>query len=369
MSILVFGMRMYNLFFLLYVFILIVSWMLCIFENKLKTRDKKLILLILIFILSSLMATRPEEIADTSNYIKIYNQVSGLNMKSFHIGKRFEGIEYSFAWLMKCFAYFFKTPRALFFFCSFFTCISIMYGLCICEKYISEDKEIHIFANWALFLCSCGLHYCGIAIRGGLSIGLGLCAIAFLLSNKRKTACFFMLAALSMHSISILFIGIYIIMFFFPAISKRTYLIVWTLLFVSLAFNLGRFWIGGLSQALLGILLQFGVQGFDSYLSFMDYEVGITDWYMLIVVGILLFCGFNKGKRSQKFEKVVFCGMVIISVAYPIRAVNRAYDYFLVFLIPLIANCFSKKEFEKKRMLIWIYMPLMFIVQFKMCYF
>ncbi|WP_335673858.1 EpsG family protein [[Clostridium] symbiosum] len=360
---------MYNWFFICYFLIMMLSWFFCFFENKLTKRTKKILILFFILILSSLMAIRPETVADTGNYIKIYNQVSELDMNEFHFGKRFEGIEYAFAWIMKGFSYFFATPRAFFFVCAISTSMLLMYGFCSCEKYINPEKEPHIFPTWTLFLCYFGLHYCGIAIRGGVSIGLGMCAMAYALHKKKVRAFVFFVASICIHSISILFLVIYIIIFIFPRVGKEYYILIWNLLFLCLFFNIGKIGISSGSEILLSLFLRIGIQGFDGYLSRMDFNVGITDWYMLCVTGLILLCGFRKNEHAAQFQKVVLVGLIIISVAYPIRAINRAYDYFLFFLVPLIASCFAIEGHEKKKVLLWLYMPLMFVVQFKMCYF
>jgi len=110
-----------------------------------------------------------------------------------------------------------------------------------------------------------------------------------------------------------------------------------------------------------------GIQGFDSYLSTFDYQVGLTDWYMLILIGIIiLICNINN-IFFEKMSAIVGVGLIILGIAYPIRAINRAYDFFIIFIIPIISSNIALSN-KNKRILLWIMMPLLYVIQFKMCY-
>ena len=169
---------MYTLFFLIYTFVAFFNWFICIQEYRFTCATKTVFLLFNILTISFLMALRPLEVADTLGYVEIYEQSDAINELSFRFGLRYKGIEYCFVKLMSIFKKLGFHFRVFFGIISSLTCYLMISGMSRCEKAITHRKSSNLITIWTIFLFYCGMHYCGIAIRSGLSIALGLCAVA-----------------------------------------------------------------------------------------------------------------------------------------------------------------------------------------------
>ena len=330
---------MYTLFFLIYTFVAFFNWFICIQEYRFTCATKTVFLLFNILTISFLMALRPLEVADTLGYVEIYEQSDAINELSFRFGLRYKGIEYCFVKLMSIF------KKLGFHFRVFFGIISSL----------------------TCYLMISGMSRCGIAIRSGLSIALGLCAVADWHEKKKIRSILLLVCSICMHSMGTLFICILIL----GSLKIRGYIkgfiIEWGILFLGLLLNASQLIISTVAGIALSFFRYMGIQGFDSYLSTFDYQVGLTDWYMLILIGIIiLICNINN-IFFEKMSAIVGVGLIILGIAYPIRAINRAYDFFIIFIIPIISSNIALSN-KNKRILLWIMMPLLYVIQFKMCY-
>lgn len=358
---------MYTLFFLIYTFVAFFNWFICIQEYRFTCATKTVFLLFNILTISFLMALRPLEVADTLGYVEIYEQSDAINELSFRFGLRYKGIEYCFVKLMSIFKKLGFHFRVFFGIISSLTCYLMISGMSRCEKAITHRKSSNLITIWTIFLFYCGMHYCGIAIRSGLSIALGLCAVADWHEKKKIRSILLLVCSICMHSMGTLFICILIL----GSLKIRGYIkgfiIEWGILFLGLLLNASQLIISTVAGIALSFFRYMGIQGFDSYLSTFDYQVGLTDWYMLILIGIIiLICNINN-IFFEKMSAIVGVGLIILGIAYPIRAINRAYDFFIIFIIPIISSNIALSN-KNKRILLWIMMPLLYVVQFKMCY-
>lgn len=98
-------------------------------------------------------------------------------------------------------------------------------------------------------------------------------------------------------------------------------------------------------------------------------NVGITEYWMLITTGglsLMLFKTINKG--YQTVAMILMIGLAILTFTYPVRASSRAYNIFLVFIIPLFSTVNWGSRRSVRRYALMAGLPLYFIVLFKTCY-
>ncbi len=95
--------------------------------------------------------------------------------------------------------------------------------------------------------------------------------------------------------------------------------------------------------------------------------VGIKDWFIVIAIGCVLMTIPKKTKMSCAVSWIVMAGLLVTSFLYPIRAINRAADYFFFLLLPLISNLNHEKLLPKDAVIAEIIVyPMLLAVQFSL---
>ena len=306
--------------------------------------------LFLSLIMGILACCRPMIVADTQNYYEFFLQEQdwkGLFRNGFFPGRRFNNMETLFAllvWGLKDAGFSF---RAILFFFGFVNTFLFLFGAWkIAERYFGEKTDIiHLIA---LYFSMFGLLYSCIAIRGGLSLGLSLCAIALLVNKKWLPGILVLYLAVLSHVMALLSIPAFLLFMITMRAKKpcstKLILCVFFLCFFVLFFNLGSFFIETLAAFGLSLFSRWNISSMTKYLSeILDKNVSIKCWILVISSFILLFILAKKTDQYKKLPYLVLVGALILSFLYPIRSISRAADYFYIFLLPMAAAYQKKK--------------------------
>lgn len=312
------------------------------------------ITLFFIILTSILMSVRPLEVADTTAYFQAYNRSEFVQMENFIIGTRYLNMEYLFVLTMKIFVEFNFSFEVFMFFMALVTYCTSIYSLNVLNKYISKSTEDNYLLIWIIYMLYFAAHYGGIAIRAGLSMGIGLLGVSFFIRERRIIGIALILLASSFQSMALVFIPIIILFYMIPRISKDKLMLLWLLMFGLLITNISGRLVGAISSMVERLFFVINLGGFAHYLNIFDITVGKKDIYVLVLFGMLIIISYNRIVENQRLSLIAFSGLITLCFLYPVNSINRVYDYFLLFIIPVSSVYLGKLNFLTYKKLIYI---------------
>jgi len=331
----------YNIFFCVFILFSIFTYMMLL-NGKISVKHKRLLLLIFVVSSSFFVSFKPMEVKDTARYLEVFGSNHSLqyiiNNYDVRYGNRYMGLDIGFVLYM----FFIKglgiTFRGFVFVNSIISLTIFIVGI---NSLCNEKKtkvNVDILRVAMLFMIMYGFHYSAIVLRGGLSIGLGICAVAESMKKKKKLWLIILLLALSMsvQSMGLLNIIPVFICMRDIRISRKNAMIVLTFVFVWFLFNIGSIVTPVIAQLLLRFLSWSPLVGFSTKVNDADYRVGLRDWLMWIISVILIYFSEDKNNRKMNLKMSMTCGMVLLCFGYPFRAFSRVVDYLFVYSVPVI---------------------------------
>jgi hypothetical protein len=327
-------------FFLLNILFLFCCFVYCIVEPKIKKAKRSYIVTLLIFFFSLLMAFRPINVKDTINYVNFFNNLNISERYHFDFLQKYNGMEYGFLYLNLLIKIIFKDYKVLFFIIAFFnTYISVS-----CLKrmgnymFLSCDCK-HEFYGAALigYIAYAGVLYCGITLRGGLSISLGLLAIDCFLRKKYIPSIICSVIAFVFQRVCIILLLALLTNSVLKKGNQKVYMFIWLFQGILLIFNIGAYCIEIISEVVRRCLDYWNISGFSGYLQNFDKIIGKIDWLIWGVIGTTVF--FYENNRWYKiFLNIVLLGGWILVFLHGVRAISRMYDYCIIFCIPMLSS-------------------------------
>lgn len=308
---------------------------------------KRQIILKMMFLslaLAILASLRPDDTPDTMSYYHMYSNAitfSDLDSDMIRFGNRYQNMEVLFVILMGTMRDIGFTFREVLFSFAFINSFSIQYACCqFGKEYVGREPNLNRML--AIYLSLFAYHYSCIAIRAGFSIGIGLLGILFLvrnsLGNKIKGIVMLYMACLS-HSMAILLIIPLLVLAYKKMVPSRTYMFITAFIcIVSLSLNLGEFAIGYIAEVLVASISVYDVKGFGGYVNYFDPNVGLKKWLIVINALGMMYLISRQSSKNKILLTIVTFGLYITSFAYPIRAINRAADYFFIFMLPMVSS-------------------------------
>ena len=340
-------------------------------------------------------AVRSYDIQDTLAYLDAYEKLGPPQAylgALWKIGGRTYGLETGFIFFMAVCKQLAMSFRVFLFTVAFinsFLLLNAVYQICLISAYKNdfffiralkiESKNyprlnqtinaIEIKNIIAVFFSFFAFHYCCIAIRAGLSIALCFIALYFLLKNQKLISLLFLYFAARVHSMALLFSIVLVSVYLqqnnkinqkASQISAIRLFVVFCLL--SLALNLSSHIIDGVTALLSKMTGNLTISGFSGYLADLDKNVGLKDWLTVGVIGTSLLIWTNK--TSNAMTKLIILGLFVTSFLYPIRAINRAADYFYCLLMPALVLYKERwKSNNRSLYLNYLLLPLLLGVQ------
>lgn len=370
----------YNLFFILYSIIAITGLIYFLIRYKIRVVQENVFPIILIILLAILASIRPFEVKDTLTYYMQYkiNYTIEELLKLGAFGVRNNGMEVIYLVFMSLIKMLNIPFRGFLFISAFINCYTSYIGLLKISEYLTKEKEFYkknYNIGIIIYFISCfGLHYSCIAIRAGMSIGLGLLALGIFLTAKKKKEKFISIVlfcfSVLLHFTSLLFIPICCIYFLHLKIKREIWGLAWIIALIMLWYNVGIYITPVFVRFISRIISFIGIAGFSGYLYSLDVEVGTIDWLIVFFIGLIFLCVFIEHDHYRETAFIILFGLYIITLLYPIRAIERAYDFFLFFTIPYMVK--SYEVCSKNILLILshlLYFALMFVIQFRLCFF
>ena len=156
-------------------------------EKKLKnSNERHVILLVLVFLFSIIIALRPSNVKDTSNYIELFHgagnileQISGINIMKKYAGYEIGMIVLSYLASMVLVSY-----KSWFFLIAFVSTIMICYNLKKIENYLVKPETPYYGVILAYFVSYFGLSYFAVALRMGMAFALSSWGIRCYVEKK-----------------------------------------------------------------------------------------------------------------------------------------------------------------------------------------
>lgn len=333
----------YNAFFAIFLLMTICMYLMLL-NGKVSVRQgqKKILLVFLVLGSSILVLNKPIEVKDTVGYLEVFQSNSTLSylISNYDIryGNRYMGLDVGFLVYM----FFIKSIgisfRGFTFINSILSLSLFIVGIYNITKEIQRNRNADILRIAMLVMIMYGVHYSAIALRGGLSIGFGLCAVAESLKKKKKIWLIILLLILSMFVQSMGVLNLFPIVFCIKniGISKKNSIIILILMFFWFMLNMGSIVTPSIARFLLNFFSRSTIVGFSTKLKDADYRVGLRDWLMWMVSFILIYFSEDKNDHQKCLKTIMLCGIAMLCVGYPFRAFSRVVDYLFIYSVPII---------------------------------
>ncbi|MBT9793952.1 hypothetical protein GPL02_13700 [Clostridium sp. MCC334] len=330
---------------------------------NIKGRQSTYLVFFLIIINSLIACLRPEQVADTNMYnmaydtsVSIISKLTVNSVSDLFANRSYYSIEIVYIFFMSLFRSLFKSPILFYFVSGLLSNALILYGLTLVNQYLYLDfqeeseakKQRAVIQTYCIYVLYSGIHYTTVAIRSGLAIGLGLAAIGLLLAYKKRLLSMILLVlACLVHTTSILFIGIYLIVRFFPVnLSKKSIAILWIVAMGGYFSNIARYTTMAAIRMVLGLFSILHINAFSSYITDLEFVVQMREGYIMFFIGLFLVITYLPNKRINKLALIIIVGLFLQTFAYPIHALSRLVDIFTIFLIPIV--CYSVSNADVK---------------------
>lgn len=366
-----------NYIFMYCAYSIIVFCIAILFEKaRIKKSKIRTLLFLLIAIGSLIAAFRPEKTQDTEIYNVVYqNSVNYLNnfkinnLISIFANRSFYNIELFYVFIMAGFRHFFDSPVFFYFvqaFISNVVMVQAIYLLCeyIYELDTKEKKDIFtshkLILIYSFYQIFCGVLYTSSAIRDGLSISLGVFAIASLLTGKRKKiAILFLLMSILIHTTSVILLVIYFVLWIWKSKISSTYLWMLSVLIPVFYFlKIGTISVELFTRAAEKILQLFHIPFFYSYITQLDYQLPMREAYIVVLSCFIIVMISNKHLKNDKYIVIAFMGLIMFTLAYPIPSLARLLYIFIIFLIPVVIGSYRLSK------IVYLMWTLYFIPQY-----
>lgn len=346
-----------------------------------KRQGEKIVLLILILINSIIAATRPIESADTITYMQTYERsISIINNTDLSYGfsaifanRLNNSIEIAFIYIMALFKQI-VSVRIFFFFISMISNLMIVCSLNSINKYIQvkekreliskDNRNSSIFSTWCYYMLLGGVLYSSVTIRAALSIAFGLAFISRMLNKGRKgllLSCVLELVAMLVHTTGIIFIFMFGVCIVFKMNIKSCIIKVIGLSLTVLYFlNISRYALSAfnnIKNVIFGIL---HINAFSSYFSNFEFQIQMREGFLIVLTVLLLSLVYFETRTYSIFSILILIGVALYTFAYPVHAISRLADMFIIFLIPMLVNC--KRYVNRNKLLIVKLLAVMFYV-------
>ena len=346
----------------------------------------KVILFFLIFVTSLIAAFRPINAPDTQIYARVYDESISIikslrieNFSSIFANRQYYSIELGYIFFMSFFRHF-CGYRMFLFLNSMLSNWLIIGGLSSLSSYIYQKSDIKYVSNYigrsgiitiySMYMMMCGVLYSSVTIRAALSLGLGLCFIAYTLRDEKRLIWSFLLAISSflVHSTGIVFVLIFILIVISkfeisPVILKGLWVVL-TLLYFA---NIARYTVSGFMQIKDFIFNALGIAAFNSYFTNLEFTIQLREGMIIVLSGVILAIALVKNRLDSVFAILILIGIGLLTFAYPVHAMSRLADFFLIFLIP-IAGYYGKIEDYRKFRIVKGLFVLLYIPQYVMIF-
>lgn len=367
------------------IFILVCALLLFFDDFIIASKMQDIIILVLLIVVSSLIAAfRPLDSPDTSMYVLAYDQsisiarrIKLIDFSTLFANRQYYSIELGFIIYMSFFKHFCGF-RVFFFINSVLSNLLIMYGLYSLKEYSYFHDNINlvelnkntikgkpgIISLFSMYMLMSGLLYSSVTIRAALSMGLGLTFIAYTLNKGRRIIYSFLLAIASMliHTTGIVFVAIlFFIILGRGKIKPLAIKVIWILLVLLYFGNVARYTIKGFLQLkdFLFDILQIGA--FSSYFTDIEYTIQMREGMIVVLAGLILIWLYQESRINSVYAILVLIGIGLFTFAYPVHAMSRLADYFVLFLIPMAGYSASYEDYRKnmitKILFVFLYLP------------
>lgn len=350
----------------------------------------KIILLILVIITSLIAAFRPLDSSDTNMYVLAYDRsisivqnVKFSNFNSIFANRQYYSIELGFIIYMSFFRHF-CGYRVFFFLNSVISNLLIIYGLNLLKEYAVSNDDVDLIGKnknvakgkpgiislFSMYMLMCGVLYSSVTIRAALSLGLGLTFIGYTLKDGRRIIYSFLLALASLliHTTGVVFIAILILILLGRAKIKAIVIkVLWVLLALLYFGNIARYTINGFLKFKDFLFNLLNIGAFSSYFTEIEYAIQMREGMIVIICGLILAFIYQKSRINSIFSVLVLIGIGLFTFAYPVHAMSRLADYFIVFLIPM-AGYSALYEDYRKNMITKIMFALLYLPQYVMIF-
>lgn len=313
-------------------------------RKKIVRDQRKYVFFALTVCFATIVAFRPEATPDTDIYIRGFEGVNTSWLEGFSLlGKYGNVFEYGYVFLMLLFKNITDNPRVFFFLITLGGMLLTTWCLYwFSEVFSKDDTTWDYYDCYTIYLLCFALLYNGISVRAGLSIGFGLLFLVLMMKKKILKAVVFLFIAFTMHRISILFLGIYLVLKFMPAMSKRVHYIVWGICGLMLFSRIGLRLFSIISPYISNWMINNNISSYG-YLTEASMDGGLAGTTILkwLIYGFLIFFSMNN-ESYKKMLNLVLVGCLILSIFNGVTAISRAYDLFYLFTVPMY--CALEKE-------------------------
>ena len=352
------------MFFVANIIYIIICFIYCIEEPCIRKKERRYTIFFLILVFAFLMAFRPIVTKDTINYIHFYENIDENQRYPFHLLQKYKQMEYGFLYLNLFLKKINLGYRFLFFLISFFNVGISIRCLVKIKEYVSlrnNSKEDLYGSTLVGYMAYLGVLYNGVALRGGISISFSLLAVCFFLKKKHLWAFIYgIMAFLFQRTCFILFIAVLLVKFI-SIRNKKQCVIIWWIQGVLLITNIGSYFIESIAEFAGRIFSQLGISGFSGYLQSFDVSVGKIDWLIWILIGVCVLY-YQNNLFYKFFIRIVLLGGWIIVFLHGVRAINRMYDYFIIFALPLLSARYDQLPYRGLSKTRVVFLSTMFVI-------
>lgn len=373
------------------IFILVCALLLFFDDFFIDSKMQDVIMLVLLIIISSLIAAfRPLDSSDTSMYVLAYDQsisivreIKPTGFSSLFANRQYYSIELGFIIYMSFFKHF-CGYRVFFFINSVLSNLLIMYGLYSLKEYSYSHDNINlielnkntikgkpgIISLFSMYMLMDGLLYSSVTIRAALSLGLGLTFIAYTLNKGQRIIYSFLLALASMliHTTGIVFVAIWLFIILGRGKIKPLAIeVIWILLVVLYFGNVARYTIKFFLQLKDFLFDILHIGAFSSYFTGIEYTIQMREGMIVVVAGLILIWLYQESRINSVYAVLVLIGIGLFTFAYPVHAMSRLADYFILFLIPMVGYPALYEDY-RKNMITKILFVLLYLPQYIMIF-
>lgn len=367
-----------------YFFYMAVCVCISILSAYVRVSKKQMAIIVGLLIISNgfIVAFRPIEVADTMEYVNVYQRSLSIiqnyrinNIMDFFFNRNYHSMEIGFLYLMYMFYKLGFSVKFFFFSISVIMSIATLTGVYYIVKYCIGASEISsalypkIIILWEIYMLWEGILYTSVAIRSGIALGISLLALGlFLEKKKRVISIVIFVFSVTIHSTAISFVIILAVFIWGTSkLTKQIFTIAWIALVIGYIFRIGDYTV---KFALLITNWIFGllkINAFSSYFLDIEFAFQKREFFLLILIGIIVIYIYRNDKIFSKLGTIILIGLAIYTFAYPIHAISREADLFTVFLLPMLM--YAEIVYKKKQnIIVQILLVMLLVPQYIMIF-
>jgi hypothetical protein len=367
------GLYFVNVYLILNIGFIVISILYIKVEQKVRNKDRKYVMGLLIILFSILMAIRPLEMPDTLGYVQNFDYFQPGQRYQVNFFQKYMGnYEYGYIFLIQFFKRFSNNCRLFFFFTALVgTCLAV-FGLKQLSDKIAVKNSGMYAPVFAIYIASFGLLYNGISVRAGLAMGMGIVAVNFVMDRKWIRGGIILLTALTIQRSAVLFFLVLFAVRFMPALRRKTHIFIWIMEGVILFSGFGDKVFPFISRILYSIIVKYHMTGFGGYLLEVGGGIGLRTTYYWLLYGILVLFLFYS-RNYEKYFNIIMLGSFIVVFMHGISAIARAYDMFYLFSVPLLGAMYNEDSSSvcirrERRMKILILINFNALIMLRLCF-